>query len=318
MWLSASGKPAGTPSMTATRASPWDSPAVRNRNIPLMATTLLLRGRGRRWGLRRIDLQDRRRDEHDELAARGLRGRRLEQPSEDGNVAEQRKLPHLVGVEVRRHAADDQTLAFLDENLGLRLTLVDDRRGPRGGAEVDGRVASRVVLDRDLHLDLGDVAFPNDGRDDVEPEHGFLELDLRTGGADRRVRNFFAEGDRGGPVLDGDDLGARERPCLAEQAQRLEREVDVVPATGEAERDTAGATARDRAAAECGADGQVDEVPAKGQTGRAADREQVWEAGGGVRGTEHVGHGDAARDPEIVGGVTGEPAADEDRVPTGL
>src|SRR5437660_820294 len=280
--------------------------------------TLLLRGRGRRWGLRRVDLQDRRRDEHDELAARGLRGRRLEQPSEDGNVAEQRKLPHLVGIEVRRHAADDQTLAFLDENLGLRLTLVDDRRGPRGGAEVDGRVASRVVLDRDLHLDLGDVAFPNDGRDDVEPEHGFLELDLRTGGADRRVRNFFAEGDRGGPVLDGDDLGARERPCLAEQAQRLEREVDVVPATGEAERDTAGATARDRAAAECGADGQVDEVPAKGQTGRAADREQVWEAGGGVRGTEHVGHGDAAREPEIVGGVTGEPAADEDRVPTGL
>src|SRR5207244_4410393 len=41
MWLTASGKPAGTPSMPATRASPWDSPAVRNRNIPLMATTLL-------------------------------------------------------------------------------------------------------------------------------------------------------------------------------------------------------------------------------------------------------------------------------------
>src|SRR5438445_3663242 len=280
--------------------------------------TLLLRGRGRRWGLRRIDLQDRRRDEHDELAARGLRGRRLEQPSEDGNVAEQRKLPHLVGIEVRRHAADDQTLAFLDENLGLRLTLVDDRRGPRGGAEVDGRVASRVVLDRDLHLDLGDVAFPNDGRDNVEPEHGFLELDLRTGGADRRVGNFFAEGDRGGPVLDGDDLGARERPRLAEQAQRLEREVDVVPAAGEAERDTAGATARDRAAAECGADGQVDEVPAKGQTGPAADREQVWEASGGVRGREHVGHAGAAPARDVVASATDEPAADEDRVPTGL
>src|SRR5438128_1737876 len=86
--------------------------------------TLLLRGWGRRWCLRRFDLQDRGRDEHDQLTARGLRGCLLEQPPEDGNVAEKRDLPRLVLIEVRRHAADDQTLAFLDQDFGLCLALV--------------------------------------------------------------------------------------------------------------------------------------------------------------------------------------------------
>src|SRR5438105_1226179 len=200
------------------------------------SSRLLLRGRGLR--LRRLDLEDRRRDEHDQLTARGLRGRLLEQPPDDGNIAEERDLPRLVLVQVRRDAADDQTLTFLDQDLGFRLALVDDRRGAGGGTEVHGRVAARVVLDRDLHLDPGDVAFAYDGRNHFEHQHRFLELDLRTGGADGRVRDFFTERDRGGAVFHGDDLGARQRPCLAEQAWGAGREVDVVAAPGAPERDT--------------------------------------------------------------------------------
>src|SRR5439155_1335165 len=103
------------------------------------SSRLLLRGRGLR--LRRLDLEDRRRDEHDQLTARGLRGRLLEQPPDDGNIAEERDLPRLVLVQVRRDAA-----------------------------------------------------------------------------ADGRVRDFFTERDRGSAVFHGDDLGARQRPRLAEQA----------------------------------------------------------------------------------------------------
>src|SRR2546429_6078667 len=47
---------------------------------------------------------------------------------EDGNVAEKRDLPRLVLIEVRRHAADDQTLAFLDQDFGLCLA---DRKSTR-------------------------------------------------------------------------------------------------------------------------------------------------------------------------------------------
>src|SRR3989442_8729729 len=239
----ASGRPAGTPSMTATRASPWDSPAVRKRKTPLISP-----GLGRRRNLRDVGLQDRRRDEHDQLTARGLRGDGLEQPAEHRNVAEQGNLPRLVGVQVGGHAADHEAFPLFDQDLGLGATLVDDRRGARGGAEVHGRVAPRVVLDRYLHLDLGDVAFTDDGWEDVEPQHRFLELDLRTGRADRRIGNFFTERDRGGGVLHRHDLGAGQRPRLAEQAPRLQGEGYVFPAAGGSESDNPRAPPRDRRA----------------------------------------------------------------------
>src|SRR5213593_2676654 len=311
IWILSAIRPGG-----ATRL-PIRLPGFQSCEIGVVRLLVDLLLWGRRLRLCRIDLQDRGRDEHDQLAARRLRGRLLEQPPDDGDIAEDRDLPRLVLVEIGRHAPDDQTLAFLDQHLGLGPALVDDRRGAGGGPEVDGRVAARVVLDRHLHLDLADVRFTNDGRDDVEPQHRFLELDLRPGGADRRVRDFFAERDRGGPVLDRDDFGTRERPGLAEQAQRLEREVDVVSAAGEAERDTAGPRGH-HAAAEHGGDREIDQVSAQRQTGRAAHWKRVRKARGGVRGTEHIGHRHAALQPEAVGAIAGESASDQDGVLAGL
>src|SRR5262249_52086355 len=149
------------------------------------------------------------------------------------------------------------------------------------------RVASRVVLDRHLHLDLGDVALTNHGRHDVEPKHRFLELDLCTGGTNGRVRNFFTERDRSGPVFDRHHLWTRQCPRLAEQTQRLQRKIDVVPAAGEAERDTAGAGGYDTAA-EHGADGEIDQIAALRKARRAAHRKGVRESQRGVRRPEYA------------------------------
>src|SRR5215813_13276212 len=43
MSASVNGRPAGTPSMTAVSASPWDSPAVRKRKISAIDETLVAR-----------------------------------------------------------------------------------------------------------------------------------------------------------------------------------------------------------------------------------------------------------------------------------
>src|SRR5215467_1232273 len=101
MSASVKGSPAGTPSMTAVRPSPWDSPAVRKRNRktpPLPA------------GRHRVGPEDRRRDEHHELAP-GLEVLSLlEEPAEDRNVAHDRHLPHRALGDALGDAADDQTL----------------------------------------------------------------------------------------------------------------------------------------------------------------------------------------------------------------
>src|SRR5262249_33681525 len=90
--------------------------------------SLPLRHRGRRRRLDEVHFQDGRRDEHDQLTTRGLRGSGLEQPAEHGDVPEERYLACLVDVQVRCHAADNESLPFLDEDLGLRLPLVDGGR----------------------------------------------------------------------------------------------------------------------------------------------------------------------------------------------
>src|SRR6266566_882912 len=175
MWLSASGKPAGTPSMTATRASPWDSPAVRNRNIPLMATTLLYF-----------------------FGAGGGGG---------GCAASTFRTDGVMNTTSSRPVVCEAVVLNSHPRTGM---------SPNSGSFRTSS-ASRFV-----------VTPPMTRRSPSLMRTSVCALRLlSTGGADRRVGNFFVEGDRGGPVLDGDDLGARERPRLAEQAQRLEREVDV-------------------------------------------------------------------------------------------
>src|SRR5881409_1503222 len=134
IWILSAIRPGG-----ATRL-PIKLPGFQSCEIGVVRLLVDLLLWGRRLRLCRIDLQDRGRDEHDQLTARGLRGRLLEQPPDDGNIAEERDLPRLVLVQVRRDAADDQTLTFLDQDLGFRLALVDDRRGAGGGTEVHGRV----------------------------------------------------------------------------------------------------------------------------------------------------------------------------------
>src|SRR5438552_694091 len=224
------------------------------------------------WGLlrRRRDAavgraEDARRHEDDQLAALLEHFLLLEEPADERHVAEDRHLAHGVLIGRRGHAADDEALTFLDEDECFRFTLVDRGR-VAGVPEVDHR-AARVVLDDDQHLDLGDVALANDGRRYLELEQRFLELDLRAGGADGRVRDLFTERHDRLVVLDGDDFRASEGACLALLVQRLQRDVDVELLRDDAERDAAG---RQRSGVRQGADRQVDEIAAERQAGLSA------------------------------------------------
>src|SRR5262249_53061461 len=126
---------------------------------------------------------DRRRHEDHELAS-GLRGLfLLEEPAYHRDVAEVRDLAYGVAREVLGDAADDEPVALLDQDLSLRFALVDDRDAD-ADAKGDG-ISARVVLHHHEHLDLVDdlVAhlLPEHARQDIELEHGLLELDLCPG-----------------------------------------------------------------------------------------------------------------------------------------
>src|SRR5215475_3719051 len=85
---------------------------------------------------------DRRRHEDHELAA-GLGGLLLlEEPADHRDVAEDRDLAHGIAREVLGDSADDEPVALLDQDLGLRLALVDD-----GDADAD---AERDGISREL------------------------------------------------------------------------------------------------------------------------------------------------------------------------
>src|SRR5207249_3892366 len=100
----------------------------------------------------------------------------------------------------------------------------------------------------------------------LEAECRLLELHLRAGGADRRVRDLAAEGDGGLRVLDGDDLGLGQRARLRAFLERLQREIQVEVRADEAERDAAGGEVQWQ---------QVDGVAAERKPGEAADRQQL-------------------------------------------
>src|SRR5215472_8034374 len=85
---------------------------------------------------------DRRGHEYHELAPRLADLLLLEEPAKDGDVAEDRDLAHGVAREILGDSADDKPVALLDQDLGLRLALVDDRDGD-ADAEGDG-VSARV------------------------------------------------------------------------------------------------------------------------------------------------------------------------------
>src|SRR5262249_57929467 len=123
----------------------------------------------------------------------------LEEPAYHRDVAEDRDLTYGVAREVLGDAADDEPVALLDQDLSLRFALVDDRDAD-ADAKGDG-ISARVVLHHHEHLDLVDdlVAhlFPEHARQDIELEHGLLELDLCPGRAHGCVPNLFDDRDAG-------------------------------------------------------------------------------------------------------------------------
>src|SRR5213594_37627 len=70
---------------------------------------------------------ERGRDEDHELAARLGVFLLLEEPAEDRDVAEDGYLADVRGRQSLGHSSDDESVAVFDEDLGLRLSLVDDR-----------------------------------------------------------------------------------------------------------------------------------------------------------------------------------------------
>src|SRR5947209_4487189 len=112
------------------------------------AHDLPLSGAGLETGARRVATDHARCHEDDQLAVRvRLRLLRLEQPADDRDVAEQRHLAHALDVGPLGDPADDEGVAFLDEDQRVRAPLVD-AGDEAAGARVDVR-ALRVVLDHD-------------------------------------------------------------------------------------------------------------------------------------------------------------------------
>src|SRR5215831_16416279 len=107
MWSSVRERPAGTPSMTAVRASPCDSPDVRKRNATTPSSYLSHRGP------RNHRLEHGRRHEDDQLTPlRGI-GLRLEQPAQDGHVSHVRHFANRVLVGGGCHTTDDEALSLI-------------------------------------------------------------------------------------------------------------------------------------------------------------------------------------------------------------
>src|SRR5215813_8798640 len=226
---------------------------------------------------------DRRRHEDHELASGLADLLLLEEPAQDGDVAEDWDLAHGVARFVLGHTADDEAVARLDQDLGFRLALVDGRDGYTS-ANVDGGSA-RVVLYQHEHLDLVDhrVAnlLPEHARHDVELEHRFLELDLRSRRAHGGIRDFLAERDRGLGVLHRDDLRPGQRPRLALIRESLQREVNVELARDEAEGDSASGRALEGRTGQ-GLERQIDQVAAERKARALRDREEAIEVEIGV------------------------------------
>src|SRR5512137_2923511 len=94
---------------------------------------------GRR--LRAVGPKDGGRQEDHQLAAGLEVFTLLEEPAEYRDVAHQRHLANGLLLNVLRHATDDQSVTLSDEDLCLRLALVDDRDGrAREGDEITPRI----------------------------------------------------------------------------------------------------------------------------------------------------------------------------------
>src|SRR5215467_11302752 len=242
---------------------------------------------------------DRRGQEEHELV-RGLADLLLlEEPAKDGDVTEDRDLAYAVDRLVVGDSADDEPVARLDQDLRLRLALVDGWDGD-AATDVDGQ-SPRVVLHQHDHLDLVDhrVAdlLPEHARHDVELEHRLLELDLRPGRAHGGIGNLLAERDRGLGVLHGDDLRTGQRARLPLIRESLQRQVDVELARHEAEGDSA----RGRSLAGRvwqGLEGQIDDVAPEGQARAGGDRKEVVQVEIGV-GRVHQDRGGIVQNESI-------------------
>src|SRR2546426_1948416 len=202
---------------------------------------------------RPVNGNDRGRDDDDHLLRIDAELAALKEPAEDGDASEERDLALGLGVGVGQDAPDDEPLALTHDDLVLRSAL-EDRRVTRARQYL--REVRLVVLDEDLHPYQRELALTNDPRGHLELEQRVLELHLRpTEAALAHVRHLEPARDDGCRILHGDRLGLRERPRLALNLERLDRQVDVEVAPDDSEQDAHGGIGRGGQARRRGVDG---------------------------------------------------------------
>src|ERR1041385_879614 len=106
-------------------------------------------------------VDDRRRDEHEQVAFHPRIKFFLEKIADDWDIAQQRNFGVLLVHLVLEQAANGQRISALDQNVGIEAARVDDRTGYGGTGESESRIA-------DLVTDLG----LNRQRDEVVLIHG--------------------------------------------------------------------------------------------------------------------------------------------------
>ena len=176
------GSPAGSPSTMATRALPWDSPAVVNRksrvpvsSAPSLASKRARRGSGsqllhaaavRQFVAPRVVVDDARRDQDDQVRGASLRRDEKEKSvPRSGRRAQHRDARAGLVDFGDRQAADDGRLAVVDEELVVGLLLGEDE------PEVRGRPAARTA-DRSVRRAIRIWPVVGDVRRDDEPDAG--------------------------------------------------------------------------------------------------------------------------------------------------
>src|SRR5438093_6005478 len=129
------GRPEGIPSRMAVRHCPWDSPAVRYRNIGdyLKGACSVLQDDGG--------------DEHQQLGLREGDGFVLEQPAQERNTIEPGDALGIVGPVILKNSAQDGGLAVAQQNLRGGLFLINSRASCRN------RRADGVLCGLDLQAD---------------------------------------------------------------------------------------------------------------------------------------------------------------------
>lgn len=148
-------------------------------------------------------IDDARRDENDELAARIARTAALEKDAEERDIAKNGDLIEVATGIARENATDDCRMPVHDQQIGFSFALQDGRIATgRGLVEV-----GFVSVDLDVHRD---AAIARDVRFDQELKFGLLERRLHTLRADLCKRNQRTLADPCFAVVERQDARARD------------------------------------------------------------------------------------------------------------